>query len=250
MRKQRLITIGLLLLLAASFALNVALVLGLRRAYGEQLLHQIWPAGGAMPRASTNETGATILLLGDSRVADWPESHWPAMRVVNAGVPGQTSAELLRHCPSTLDQVRPKIVVIQIGINDLKAIGVYPELQRAIGSTCVSNIIAVIEECRRRDARVLVTAVWPAGSVGGVRRLIWNDGVAEAIAETNRALEQSLPNRPGVRWADPYSAIASRPPAAGMASLYRDTLHFKPEFYARMSPLLQRMLESWIPPAP
>jgi len=250
MFKPRLTTVTLLSLLAAAIAASVALGLALRRAYGEALLKQIWP-GGAPPLSqgytNVGEAAPTILLLGDSRVAEWPEFKLPGAQVVNGGVGGQTTAQLLLHCGPTLDRIHPQVVVLQAGINDLKAIGLYPELRDRITSTCRSNLLAVVEECERRRIRVLVMAVWPAGRVAGMRRLVWNKHIAEAVGETNHGLEQALANRPFVRWTDLFSRLDPKAVAGGGVSLYRDTLHLRPESYGYFTPLLIADVEPWLP---
>jgi acyl-CoA thioesterase-1 len=73
--------------------------------------------------------GATVLALGDSLTHGTgvpPEASYPAVlarltgwNVVNAGVPGHTTAQALARTPALLDEHRPALVLLCIGGNDL-----------------------------------------------------------------------------------------------------------------------------------
>jgi lysophospholipase L1-like esterase len=61
----------------------------------------------------------TVLFYSDSRAADWPPPDLPDLLFVNRGVPGQTSTEALRRWTTYGAPLRPDIVVLQVGVNDL-----------------------------------------------------------------------------------------------------------------------------------
>ncbi len=244
MRGKPLICILLAVLFCAVLSVSVALLV--RRQYAEKLIAQTWPAGVASP--SIMEAAApgmkALLLLGDSRAAQWGLPPIKNFRVVNAGVPGMTSAQLVLRHQEILERAQPQAVVIQIGINDLKLLGVRPELREPVVSGCVSNIQAVVKECRRRGVRVMVTPVWPAGELTLARRFVWNKTVGEAVDETNARLEQLFAKQTGVRVVDIFSTL-SREHSGRPSQLYRDTLHLKPETYDRLSRLLSETLDRW-----
>jgi acyl-CoA thioesterase-1 len=84
--------------------------------------------GRAPVRARPVPAGATVLALGDSLTfgtGATPETAYPAVlagltgwSVVNAGVPGHTSAQALERLPALLDAHRPALVLVSIGGND------------------------------------------------------------------------------------------------------------------------------------
>src|SRR5258706_4903556 len=181
MRKKRLMFPLLMALVCLVLIASVALLV--RRLYAEKLIANVWPAGTANAAivADAAVPGMkTLLLLGDSRVADWGLPRIENLRVVNAGVGGMTTAQLVLRHREILDRVQAEVVVIQIGINDLKLLGVRPELRESVVSGCVSNIEAVVTECRRRNTRVVLTTVWPAGELTLARRFVWSSTVGEA----------------------------------------------------------------------
>jgi acyl-CoA hydrolase len=72
--------------------------------------------------------GAVVVVIGDSLVAGTgarPDEAWPSAlgrstgwSVVNAGVPGDTSAAALLRLPDLLERHRPDAVIIAVGGND------------------------------------------------------------------------------------------------------------------------------------
>src|ERR1041385_5784243 len=84
--------------LSCSLSANCALLLLLRKFYAERILSQVW-IGGSSPKAAASvlepSTNTTVLLLGDSRIAEWGVPPIKHSCVVNAGAAGATSAELV-----------------------------------------------------------------------------------------------------------------------------------------------------------
>jgi lysophospholipase L1-like esterase len=212
-----------------------------RQNYEARLRQQIWPEAAPEIRAVAGPVIGkipTVLLLGDSRMAQWglPEfQHW---RVVNGGWGGLTTAQIAAAAPALLDQFHPAAVVIEAGINDLKFIGLRPELADQIVSLATSNLTAIVTECSRRDCPVIVLATWPAGTPNLARWLIWNRRVAESVTALNARLAGLNSSPKQVRVVDLFAA-------AGLnfsAGLYLDTLHFTPQTYAQLAPALEKEL--------
>ena len=103
---------------------------------------------------------ATLLAFGDSLTfgtgAD-PAESYPAVlersigrKVVNAGVPGETSAQGLERLPATLDEVKPQLLLLCHGGNDF--------LRRLDDAQAASNVRAMIELARERGIPVVLIA--------------------------------------------------------------------------------------------
>lgn len=105
--------------------------------------------------------GSTVLALGDSLTFGTgaaPEAAYPAQlaaltgwQVVNAGVPGDTSAQVLERLPALLQQHAPALVLLGAGGNDF--------LRRLPEAATRANLRAAVERCRAADAQVLLIAV-------------------------------------------------------------------------------------------
>ena len=64
---------------------------------------------------ATHRTNSYPSLLAEHLEADWPGRF----RVVNAGIPGRNSRELLLKLPKQLEQHAPTVVCVLVGVNDL-----------------------------------------------------------------------------------------------------------------------------------
>ncbi|WP_456374546.1 arylesterase [Thiolapillus sp.] len=115
----------------------------------------------SQPHLAPLKPGDTILAFGDSLT--WgtgaaPDHAWPAEfariskhPVINAGVPGEITAEGLQRLPALLKQHHPALVVILHGGNDL--LRKYPQQDIA------RNLQAMIEMTRKTGAQPVLVAV-------------------------------------------------------------------------------------------
>jgi lysophospholipase L1-like esterase len=226
--------------------LSVAIMFGFwsaRSRYEDQLTRQIWPLNAPEIIAISNSPAgfdSTVLLLGDSRMAQWDLPQLAGWRVVNAGAGGLTTEQVHLCLPKLLDQFHPDAVVLEAGINDLKFIGLHPERAPEIVTFAAHNLEAIAHECAGRHCKVIVLETWPVGKPSLARRLVWSAEIPTAVDELNTQL-QSL-NRPegGIRVVDLFKEAGLK----AEAGLHRDTLHFKPEVYQRLTPALEKELES------
>ena len=104
---------------------------------------------------------AVILAFGNSLThgtgAD-PEESYPlvlaqrtGLKVINAGVPGELSADGLMRLPQTLAEVNPSLVILIHGGNDL--------LQRKGKQDAAKNLLAMIDLIRDTGAQVVMAGV-------------------------------------------------------------------------------------------
>lgn len=216
-----------------------------RQIYAAEWLSKAYPTVAPPFQVTSQEPGAaaTLLLLGDSRVADWRLPTLPGWRVVNAGVPGMTSSELVLIASDVLIKSNPQVVVIQAGVNELKIIGVRDDLYEPLISLCHSNLLKVVQLAEERGARVLLTPIWPTGSVPWQRSLVWSARVPRAIEEVNRRLRESLNANQQARLFDVFVPSDSSPAKPAVEPQLRDTLHFTPAFYEELTGRLVSELE-------
>lgn len=219
-----------------------------RSGYEARLRHQIWPTH--VPEfspcaSSANPSLLTVLLLGDSRIAYWglpPFRHW---HVVNAGAGGLTTSQILLLAPKALDEAHPDVVVLQAGINDLKYLGLKPQMASTIVSLAVSNLTATVRECLKRRCQVILLETWPATQPDWKRRLVWSKTISASVTQLNSELQKLNTPDHRVTVVNLFDASGLKPEA----ELYCDTLHFKPETYQRLTPVLETLLDQLRTPA-
>ena len=102
-----------------------------------------------------------ILAFGDSLTSGLgaqPKLSYPAQlsrllgrKVINGGVPGETSAEGLTRLPGVLDQIEPELLLLCHGGNDI--------LQKLDQSQLRANLRGMITAAQQRNIEVVIIAV-------------------------------------------------------------------------------------------
>lgn len=156
-------------------------------------------ACGSGPKLDKLAPNDVVLAFGDSLTygtgASPDTESYPAVlaraigrKVVNAGVPGETSAQGLARLPGVLDEVQPKLLILCHGGNDF--------LQKLDEARAAQNIRAMIEMARARGIGVVLLATPKPGLPPSVPefyariakelKLPFEDGVIRAIILDNR----------------------------------------------------------------
>jgi lysophospholipase L1-like esterase len=234
--RWRLIFLGAVL--AASLVANVGLLLSCLELYRREQRVRLFPTF-PVPAAPTRSAGrARVLFLGDSRMQEWPALPGDRFVTVNAGGGGETTAQIRLRAAATLDAVHPEFVVLQAGINDLKAIGALPDLAKETETKCLANLSALVDLCRERGARVVLVPILPAALPSLARRLVWSSEIDAARTRVNAALRRRFASAAGVALLDEHLLRADT------AADYRDTLHFRPEAYRKLEAAALKAIEA------
>ncbi|WP_352257606.1 GDSL-type esterase/lipase family protein [Psychrobacter sp. TB55-MNA-CIBAN-0194] len=111
------------------------------------------------PMQTALPTGSTVIALGDSLTYGYganTETAYPTVlaelskwRVINAGVNGDTSADVLTRVNEITEQ-NPDLVLLGVGGNDV--------LQRIAPDTTRANIIATIDTLQSKNIDVVLIA--------------------------------------------------------------------------------------------
>ena len=134
-----------------------------KRQRGQNMQEPQVPPPGSAPGMVP---AASILVLGDSLSAEYGiargkgwvallsaklQAERPDVTVINASISGDTTAGGRSRLPGMLNQVRPVLVVIELGANDaLRGL----DLQ-----STQNNLEAMIEACRAVNARVVLVGM-------------------------------------------------------------------------------------------
>jgi lysophospholipase L1-like esterase len=193
LQRFRLRRIALAALFVASLAGNVVLVSAWIREVRKGQVARLDPAGlgvHAAERGNPPPAGRPVLVLfGDSRAAMWPTPvALTEFTVVNRGVGYQTTAQIALRIDADVAPLRPAIVVLEAGVNDLKTIADLPEQRSRIIADCKANLRLIVERCGAIGANVVVLSVFDIGDVPVWRQPFWSEDVRAAIREVNAFL--------------------------------------------------------------
>ena len=173
------------------------------------------------------------LYLGDSITQMWDPELWrenmAPRGVLNAGVSGDRTEHLVwRLDHGNLDGPPPKVAIVMIGTND---IGHGRSVEDA-----AEGVRAVLLKLRVREptTRILLLGLWPRGATP-------NDPLRKRVAAVNTLIQSCGDNR-SVFYADIGGVLLD---AHGelTRNISPDLLHFTAAGYARIAPLLDRLLD-------
>lgn len=193
-------------------------------------------ACGRKEKLAAVPAGATVLALGDSityGTGAAPETSYPAVlaqltgwNVVNAGVPGDTSAGALARVPDLLQQHAPRLVLVSIGGNDF--------LRRLSPADTRANIRAICQQAVAAGAQVVLVGVPEASALAAAARSLSDHALYAELAG-----ELKLPVHAG-GWAK----VLSDP------SLRSDPIHANAQGYEAFARgLAERLRELGLAPA-
>jgi lysophospholipase L1-like esterase len=240
-RRLGLLTILLAVGLIASVALNVILYLQANKYYVDLNQTRLDPLGLNYFTSDVNQSNAgqrTVLFFGDSRVAQWPPpGDVTGFRFVNRGIGAHTSTQTLERFNVHVEPLAPHVIILQVGINDLKTIPLFPDRKEAIIAACKENIREIVMRSADMGATVILTTIFPVGEMPFYRQRFWSPEVDQAIDEVN-AYIRSLA-APHVIMLDAYTILAN----SGMKQqMYVDELHLNAKGYEILNRELTQVL--------
>jgi lysophospholipase L1-like esterase len=180
-----------LIILGSSIVLNILLYNRARQYYVELNQVRLDPIGLNYYPLTSNQRDKTItnpirvVFFGDSRALGWVPSDINGYEFINRGISSQTSVQILQRFNNHVKPLHPDVIVIQLGINDLKTIGLFPDRKQAIVANCRANIDRIVQESRNLGALVIISTIFPAGEISLERKPFWSDEINQAVKEVN-----------------------------------------------------------------
>jgi len=180
-----------------------------------------------------------LVFLGDSRAKHWGQSAMlPELKrtVLNLGVAGQTSAQVRFRFEQQKHRLSgDSVVVLQVGINDLKSIALLPGKAAEIESDCRKHIAAIVDAALAVGAKVIVTTIFPRGRLSPLRYFFWSADVDGAVESVNRYIHTL--SKSNVVVMDTYSILVTD---NGIIEegLSEDFLHLNASGYGRLNQAL------------
>jgi len=136
-----------------------------------------------MPKSSTSNT-KKIVLIGDSITESWkgysPEFFAENPHLINKGVSGETTPQILDRFNSDVVSFEPELVIILAGINDIAQNTGYISV-----SEIFANIINMVEVANSHNITPVLCSVLPANKIA------WKPEIksADLVVELNDKLK-------------------------------------------------------------
>lgn len=174
-----------------------------------------------------------VVLMGDSITEIWPDRHpvfFEETGYIGRGISGQVSAQMLVRFRQDVIDLKPNVVVINAGTNDVaENQGPYDE------DFTIGNIISMTELARANDIAVVLTSVLPAAAFR------WRPAISDAadkIASLNTRIRTYAAEQ-GIPYVDYYSALVVDDSSRALNPAYsNDGVHPVAAGYVVMEPLL------------
>lgn len=241
-KSHRIPALGGLLLLVVALVYGGSQLLAWRAGKLALLVPPAPVAAGVAAPVSALPASAQggLLIIGDSRVADWPAVAQP-YPVVMAGHAGESAIRMPPLFVAAQAQHRPAAILLMAGVNDAIAASLAGPAARA---TALNNSLAAIDTmaalARESGARLMISLVVPPSRPGLTRRLVYGKRVDRYVAELNAGIP-AIAARHGAEIFRPLAVLGDA--AGDVHKAYRrDALHFTPAAYAAMTNLLPDQL--------
>lgn len=175
-----------------------------------------------------------VVFLGDSITEFWTKEcpdFFDKKTYINRGISGQTTPQILLRFRADVINLKPKIVVILAGGNDIAG-------NTGLSTTemIMNNIISMVELAKANQIKVILCTVLPANY------FYWNpkEKPAERIIELNLALKNyTFSNE--IPLVDYYSAMVDSEKGL-KPNFTEDRVHPNKAGYLIMSPLIEKAI--------
>ena len=181
-----------------------------------------------------------VVFFGDSRAVAWPAIANIPFEFINRGINGQTTNQVLGRLSAHVASLSPQIVVVQVGVNDLRDFAEFPDKSRNIVNNCKQNIQKIVNRLTQElKATVILTTIFPTSELSQSVRAYWPEEADRAIIEINQFIKSLKSDR--VIILDAATLLADE--RGNVRQIYsRDILHLNSQGYKMLNDELIKIL--------
>jgi lysophospholipase L1-like esterase len=173
-----------------------------------------------------------IVYFGDSITEGWSIANlefFTGKSYINRGISGQTTSQMLLRFRADVIDLKPKVVVILAGTNDIAGNTGPMTLEMILG-----NLISICELAKANNLTVVLCSVLPAFEYPWKPELT----PAETIVTLNKMI-QNYAKANGIAYVDYYSAMVDE--RKGLKAKYSgDGVHPNKEGYLAMASIIEK----------
>jgi lysophospholipase L1-like esterase len=177
-----------------------------------------------------------IVFVGDSLTQRYPlNEFYPGFPVYNRGIDGDTTIGVLKRLDLSIFDLKPKMVVLQIGTNDLQVANEPKE-------TTVKNIQTIIEtiHAQQPNLTIILVSLYPVHEVSD--RLVNQLIVGPRKNQDIHWMNDQIRTLKGVTFVDVYPSLLDEDGQLNM-QYSKEGLHLSLAGYAVITPLIKSAIE-------
>ncbi len=137
------------------------------------------------------KTKFRVILFGDSRIYQWnPLPLIKNIEIINRGINGQTTGQAILRIQNDVINLNPDLVIIELGINDLNTIGLFPEKKQKIVLKCKKNLRLIIDKLEKHNVQIIMLSIFQIGDIPFSRKLFISNETRKAVEIINTFLQK------------------------------------------------------------
>ena len=178
-----------------------------------------------------------VVFMGNSITEGWVEirpDFFNENGYIGRGIGGQTSYQFVVRFRPDVINLKPKLVVINAGTNDVAENTGPFDLQTTFG-----NIVSMVELAKANKIKVILTSVLPAA------KFSWNKGITDAPdkIEALNALIKEYAKKHKIPYVDYYTPMVTGSERALNPAYSKDGVHPTAEGYEVMEALIKPVID-------
>ncbi len=166
-----------------------------------------------------------VVIIGDSHARNWDYNH---DRVLNLGIPGQTSVQISHRSLAYRDSLKGKLLIIIGGGNDIKSVSTNPGLKDEIVRNCLAALESTVNNHLPSFESIAILTVPPVFKIPWKYRTLHSPAIDQAHSEINTGI-RLLAKQYNIILLDAYAILE---PQMESKDLSPDGIHLNKQAYA------------------
>lgn len=183
-----------------------------------------------------------VVFFGDSRALEWPApADTAAWQFINRGINAQTSVQAAGRFEHHIAALQPDVLVVQVGVNDLRLIPLFPQQREQIIASAKQHIDLIVAQALGSGSMVILSTVFPVGKPSFEQKLTGESAeIITAVREVNQYIRSLASDQVKILEADRILGDATG--SIVRVEYHEDFLHINKRGYDTLNQELMRIL--------